>query len=189
MSQTQTATTYEPMSPVQDISTPHLTDEESASLLDCINDVRAGEAQYMVLLTNRKVTNTPKRLPGRDYVEHPALRGDAHLGWLMQAPNNKKTGLVYLHVAGDESRRSEKNPDGHTRITLEGIRSFAVLGEQAGPLAVEPQAEPQLQQEAPQPAPQPVDPRLVMAQALFLQGQALIQMAQALTMQAAQQPA
>jgi hypothetical protein len=129
---------------------PNLTAEESSELLRCINDVRQGRKVFYVRLTNRKVTNTPKRMPETDYRPDPGLAPHAHEGMLVRAPTNKK-GHVYLHVldearipthckrCGEElvSRRCAgcNHEHGHTRVTMEGILSFKVLGDKPGPLA------------------------------------------------------
>jgi len=174
---------------VAELHTPNLTEAERDALLDCINGVRSGEKQYLVLLTNRKVRNSAgeylhgqKRVPGEDYDPCAALTPDAHLGWMSKAPTNKAN-EVYIYVY-DEAR-ALAGENGHTNVTMVGIRSFRVLAERPGPLA---ESAPQLQQE--QPAPQQFgpqfDPRLLMAQSMFLMAQALTVQAAALTAQAAQ---
>jgi hypothetical protein len=170
--------------PVTDITTPNLTTEESVELLECINKVRAGELEFSVLLTNKKVSPSPRRKPGPDYLPHPALRSHAHKGWMVSANTNKK-GEVYLHIL-DEARRTADNPYGHTRITMKGILSFEVLGQRPGPLAAE--FRPQLLQGDQQPAQPPFDPTQILAQAhaLALQAQALSVQAQMLAQLAGQ---
>lgn len=182
---------YVALPPVPNIVAPNLTDTESDKLLDCINAVRSGEKQFLVLLTNRKVRNGAgeyahgrKREAGHDYDPCEGLTPDAHLGWMSKAPTNKQ-GEVYVYVY-DEAR-ALAGENGHTNVTMVGIRSFRVLAERPGPLAVEPKTAPQLQQ-APQPAPQPApfDPRLLMAQSMFAMSQALALQAQALMAQVTQ---
>lgn len=181
---------YDALPPVTDISTPNLTDKESALLLDCINKVRSGEKEYLVLLTNKKVTNTPKRMPVEDYQPHPALAPNAHKGWLVAAPTNKE-GKVYLHLLDGARIPPDDGDFGHTRITMDGILSFEVLRERPGPLApfeyeAGPEA-PQPEHGPPPPIPsfgQPFDPRVLMAQALMFQAQAMLLQAQALMAQA-----
>ena len=181
--------TYDALTPVANVVTPHLTQDEHDSLLDAINGVRAGEKEYYVLLTNRKVTKSRKRIADEDYVPHKALAPFAHKGWLVAAPTNQK-GAVYLHVY-DDARQNEAAEHGHTRISMLGIRSFEVLRTRSGPLAPEEgEQAPQLEQQVvPQPmAYQPCgDPRVMLAQAMFLQAQALFQMASYLTLTASQE--
>ena len=125
--------TFQPSPPVGDIVTPNLTGEESALLLDCINKVRAGETEFYVLLTNEKVTPTRRRMPGDDFVAHPALAPHAHKGWLVAAPLNKK-GDVYLHILDDARKIVDETGEhpGHTRITMQGVLSFEVIKTRPG---------------------------------------------------------
>lgn len=168
--------TFVPSPPVGDIVTNNLTSEESALLLDCINKVRAGETEFYVLLTNEKVTPTKRRMPGNDYVAHPALAPHAHKGWLVAAPLNKK-GDVYLHILDDARMIVDETGEhpGHTRITMQGILSFEVLKSRPG-RATKPAATS---------VPAPANPQLVLAQAMSAQAQAMMSMAQYLTLTAA----
>lgn len=186
---TATATEFAVLPEVGDIVTPHLTSRESSALLDCINKLRSGERVYLVRLTNRKIQKPDgtyaygrKREAGTDYVADPALAQDAHEGIMYAAPTNKR-GEVYLRLK-DGARAPEDEAHGWTCVSLQGIRSFRVLGEFPGPLAPEPA---RLHGEAPTPSPA-FDPRVLMAQAMFAQAQALILMGQALMAQAAQAP-
>ena len=186
--------------PVTAISTPNLTEKSAGKLLNCINAVRSGEKVFFVRANNRKVTNSPKRMPGRDHKGDPGLSPGTHEGWLVSAPTNKK-GKVYLHIldrarAGvdsdveaydmtwaevqaelDQDKLLPKNERcwNHTRITMLGIQSFRVITSQDR--YPEPQAAPVL-----------VNPQ-AMVQSLMLQSQALMLQAQALSIQAFQPPA
>ena len=197
--QTQTPVEFKPLSTVADISTPQITLKESAALLECINAVRTGEKVFFVRLTNRKARNEDgsykhgrKREPGVDFKADPALAPDAHEGILYAAPTNKQ-GEVYLRLK-DGARAPEDEDFGFTCVTLAQIRSFRVLAEFDGPAAKPaPQAAPQ--PEAPNLnqaqgqgfQPFPMDPRILMAQAMFAQAQAMILMGQALMAQAQSQ--
>lgn len=171
---------------VLDIQTPNLSDDESASLLEAINEIRAGRKQYLVLLTNRKVRKAngdyaygPKRVAGEDYDALPGVSPNTHIGWMSKAPTNKR-GEVYVYVY-DEAR-AQAGENGHTNVTMTGIQSFKILAERPGPLAYQAEPEsPRLEQsQASQGfAPQPFDPRTLMAQAMFLQAQAASLQAQA----------
>jgi hypothetical protein len=134
--QQQPIVEFEPSEPLSAISTPNLTDSESAALLRCINDVRQGEKVFFVRLTNRKQTKSRKRMPGEDYRPDPSLAPHAHEGMLVAAPLNRQK-QVYLHLL-DEARAPGDEPTGHTRITMRGILSFKVLAEHPGPLAPPP---------------------------------------------------
>ena len=154
---------------------PNLSAEESAALLTCINDVRAGRKVFLVRATNRKVSNGKPRVAGRDYVADPALVPNAHEGMMTRAEVNKR-GIPYFYLK-DGARAPEDEPHGHTNISVAGILSFRVLREFPGPLA---EPEPQPARPEPQAAPV-VNPQAVMAQILMAQAQAL--MAQAVVMQ------
>ena len=157
-----------------------LQSDELVTLKECIAGVRAGKKEYFVLLTNRKQTNSKKRMPGEHYAANPALAPHAHRGWLVAAPTNKK-GLVYLHIY-DEARAKEKGERfGHTRVTLQGLRSFEV---EHDPRSYQPITRPgPLGQPQPVPTPQPAtvpmpDPQALMGQAMILMGQAMVIQAQ-----------
>lgn len=181
-----TANGFVPQEPITCIVTPNLPADQAATLLSCINKVRAGERVYYVRLTYHKVTNAPKRLPPQDYVEDPALRPHAHEGFLVEARVNKK-GRLFMRLH-DEARRPPEVTDrdyGYTCFLLDGIESFKVLGERAGPAEVKrQQAEPQptiSQQQAVPPFQPNVQAALAMqAQGMFMMGQAMVQMAQAM---------
>jgi hypothetical protein len=181
---------HDSLPPVADIVVPNLDPDEKLVLLDCINKVRAGELEYYVTVTNRKVTKSRKRLPDRDYRPDPALVPYAHKGWLVAAPINQK-GLVYLHIYDEARAKSAGDKFGHTRVTMEGIQSFTVEHDprtfepitRPGPLA-DPDDHPAAASEHPDPV---TDPLLVAANALFTQAQACTQMGQALLAQAAVQ--
>jgi hypothetical protein len=177
------------------VDTPNLTPAERSALIDCINSVRAGEVEFYVTVTNRKVTKSRKRLPNRDYVPDPALVPYAHKGWLVAAPINQQ-GKVYLHIY-DEARAASQGDDyGHTRVTMEGILSFKVetdprTGEpitRPGPLGDpddaiyggDPVPEPVAAAAPAYPEPM-VDPLLMAANAMFASAQALSQQAAAMT--------
>jgi hypothetical protein len=147
--------------PVIDIMTPNLSDTESVALLDAINAVRSGEKDFQVLVTNNKVTGGRKRLAKVDYDPVEGLAPHAHLGWMTKAPTNKK-GRVYIYIF-DEAR-AQAGENGHTNISMDGIRSFRTLGERPGP-------------HAPQ---RPNNAQALMADALYAQGQALILASQAM---------
>lgn len=179
---------------VPSIITPNLTDEEAAELLDAINDVRAGDKEFYVVVTNKKVTKSRKRLPERNYVPHPALAPHAHKGWLVAANTNKK-GEVYLHILDEARRRPEQDENHHhTRVTMKGILSFEIQKVRSGPLAAvwfperlyKPENGPrEPAQDASQEAPNPdlafiYDPRFLRAQAALLRAHAVIQQAQAM---------
>jgi len=165
-----------------------LRPSELEELRECIHQVRSGQKEYYVLLTNRKQTKSKKRLPGEHYDPNPALAPHAHKGWLVAAPTNKK-GATYLHIY-DEARAQERGDGfGHTRVTLEGLRSFEVLRERPGPLAPdEPETAQGFTAQAPQATAQgfAADPRMLMAQAMLMQAAGLQYMAQALMAQASQ---
>jgi len=164
-----------------------LKPSELAELKACIAGVRSGQTEYFVLLTNKKQTNSRRRIAGVDYEANPALSPNAHKGWLVAAPLNKK-GETYLHIF-DEARAEELGENfGHTRATLRGLRSFVVETDprtgdpitRPGPLAVEPVVEPVAAVEAPK-----ADPALqAQAEAIALQAEALAAQAKALAAQA-----
>jgi len=136
---------FEPDSPVSAISTPNLTDAEASALLECINDVRAGQKQFYVRLSNRKTTNGRKRMPGVDYQADRSLAPHAHEGWLYAAPTNKKK-KVYLRLKDEARAKPDQEPEidpetgepvvrwDYTSITMEGILSFKVIGNAPGPV-------------------------------------------------------
>lgn len=186
-----TATATQPFTPlptVGDISTPSLTDAESAKLLDCINGMRTGEHVYLVRVTYRKQTRAKPRIAGEDYVADPALRSDAHEGIMYAAPTNKRR-EVYLRLADGARRPDETAEHGYTCLKPEGLTSFKVLGEFPGPVAQERQQAAQGfaqgQGFAPQGNPMAL---MLMAQAMFATAQGLMLTAQALMAQQAQQP-
>jgi len=165
---TDTMRTHDSQPAVAEIVTPHLTADEHDVLLKCVNAVRAGEIEFYVKVTNRKVTNSKKRMPGEHYEPDPTLVPGAHKGWLVAAPINQK-GKVYLHIYDEARAKSKADRFGHTRITMEGIRSF-----------------PTPEGQAPQ-AVAAFDAALA-SQALMLQSQALMCQAQALMLKAYDQP-
>ena len=180
---------------VEAIVADGLTDDECEVLLRCINGVRSGETEYFVELTNRKQTNSRKRMPGDDYQADPALVPGGHRGWLVAAPRNKAE-LIYLHVYDEARAASKGDKYGHTRATLQGLRSFKVMEDprtgdpitRPGPLA--PDVEDVVEAEAPQaqaPVAAAFDPQKA-SQALMLQSQAMMCQAQALMLQAYSQP-
>jgi len=187
---TDTMRPHDSQPAVAEIVTPHLTADEHDVLLKCVNAVRAGEIEFYVKVTNRKVTNSKKRMPGEHYEPDPTLVPGAHKGWLVAAPINQK-GKVYLHIYDEARAKSKADRFGHTRITMEGIRSFAV---EFDPRSYEPITRPgPLGDHDPTPegqAPQAVatfDAALA-AQALILQSQALMCQAQALMLRAYENP-
>jgi len=187
-----------PMPQSPRIVCPNLTDNERIKLQACIDRVRSGEREFFVRVTNHKVTRSRKRVDGEDYNAKRALAPHAHEGWLVAAPTNKK-GEVYIHIF-DEARAKDPNEFGHTRITMMGIQSFEVVRDpltgqditRPGPLGIEDARQPAPKQAQAQQAqaqqPQLGDPRLLMAQAMFFQAQALMQMGQAMLAQYNQQP-
>lgn len=176
----QNNTTFEAEDPITCLSAPHLSSEEAAKLLVCVNKVRSGERVYYVRVTNHKVTNTPKRVAMEDYVPDPALKPHAHEGFLVAAKINKK-GRLFLRIC-DEARAPEGEEFGFTSITMDGIESFKVLGERPGPLS------------RPETAPSPqADLQALLAiqaQAMFVLGQSLIQVSTTMMnqLQQVQQP-
>jgi hypothetical protein len=168
--------------PISCIVTPGLKPEESARLLACINDVRAGRKVYFVRMTYHKVTDAPPRIPPQDYVPDPALRPCAHEGMLVQASINRK-GALYLRLHDEARRPPEASRDfGYTCVSLDGIESFKVLGERPGPVAQREQA----QREAAAPAPTAPTMQQILAmqaQGMFMMGQAMFQMAQTMLAQ------
>jgi len=190
--------TMAPMPQSPRIVCPNLTDNERIKLQACIDRVRSGEREFFVRVTNHKVTRSRKRVDGEDYNAKRALAPHAHEGWLVAAPTNKK-GEVYIHIF-DEARAKDPNEFGHTRITMMGIQSFEVVRDpltgqditRPGPLGIEDARQPAPKQAQAQQAqaqqPQLGDPRLLMAQAMFFQAQALMQMGQAMLAQYNQQP-
>lgn len=172
---------FTPLPPISCIVAPHLKAEESARLLDCMNKVRSGEKVYLVRLTNHKVTSAPKRVPPKDYVEDPALRPHAHEGLLVEARINRK-GRPFIRIH-DEARRPpvEGREFGYTCISLDGIESFKVLGERPGPVTLRRQQEEARRVE--QQAPQAVNLQAILAMqahGMFMMGQAMVQMSQAM---------
>ena len=133
---------------------------ELEELRECIHNVQKGLVQYEVLLTNRKQTKSKKRLPGEHYDAHPALAPHAHKGWLVAAPTNRE-GFVYLHIYDEARAQTRGDGFGHTRVTLNGLRSFEVLRSRPGPLAPD------------EPIPVAQAP-VAQAQALMFAGQALL---------------
>lgn len=166
-----TMQTQEPLARIV-VQANSLKPDELDALQECIDGVRSGEKEYYVLLTNKKQTNSKKRMPGIHYDAHPALAPHAHKGWLVAAPLNKQE-QIYLHIF-DEARAQELGENfGHTRVTLKGLRSFEVLRSRPGPLAA--------------PIAQGVAcPFAVFAQAWGLMAQAMALMSQAMVQ--AQQP-
>jgi len=156
---------------VEQIIADNLSDDECEVLLRCINGVRTGETEYFVELTNRKQTNSRKRMPGDDYVADAALVPGGHRGWLVACPRNK-AGLIYLHIFDEARAASKGDKYGHTRATLHGLQSFKVMEDprtgdpitRPGPLG-EDDADVAEQAAAPDP------------QALLLQSQAMLSQA------------
>lgn len=182
MTTTATATPpFTPLPTVGDISTPSLSDDESAKLLDCINGLRTGETIYLVRVTYRKQTRAKPRIAGQDYVADPALRSDAHEGIMYAAPSNKRR-EVYLRLADGARRPDETAEHGYTCLKPEGLTSFKVLGEFPGYAAQERQAAQEAAQAA-QPQSNPMA-LMLMAQAMFATAQGLMLTAQALMAQA-----
>lgn len=176
-----TTRTYDSQPAISSVQADSLRPDEVDELRRAINGVRSGETEYLVLLTNRKQTNSKKRLPGTHYDAHPALAAHAHKGWLVAAPLNAR-GEIYLHIY-DEARAQERGKNfGHTRVTLKGLRSFEILRERPGPLADpdETVAAGSAQTFV------GFDPQAAMANALFLQAQALTLMGQAMIAWSAQ---
>lgn len=160
---------------------------ELAELQECVRHVQSGELQYYVELTNRKQTKSKKRLPGEHYDPDPALRPHAHRGWLVAAPTNLQD-EVYLHIYDEARAKVQGENFGHTRVTLRGLRSFKALtdprtGERItrpGPLGSPASTGPgQTPPFAGQSFPA-FSPQMLMAWAMFMQGQALAMMAQAM---------
>ncbi|MGE3483478.1 MAG: hypothetical protein AB7L09_01980 [Nitrospira sp.] len=172
--------TFTPLSLIGDISTPFLSDAESAKLLDCINGLRSGERVYLVRVVYHKQTNARPRVAGQDYVADPALRRDAHEGILYAAPSNKRR-EVYLRMADGARRPDEMSEHGYTCFKPSGLASFRVLAEFPGYAAQERQAAAQAEaQAAAQAFTFNADPNVLMAQAMFAQAQALLLMGQAM---------
>lgn len=172
---------FTPLPTVGDISSPKLSDAESAKLLDCINGLRSGETTYLVRVTYEKQTKAKPRIEGQDYVGDPALRRDAHEGIIYAAPDNKRR-EVYIRMADGARRPDESAEHGYTCLKPQGLTSFKVLAEFPGPVAEarqEAQAQAQAQAQAPQ-----ADPAILMAQAMFAQAQALMFAGQAMLAQA-----
>lgn len=173
---------FQAQPPISVIVTPNLKPEESARLLECINKVRSGERVYLVRITYHKVTNAPRRLPEQDYVPDPALRPNAHEGWLTEARLNKK-GKLFIRLHDEARRPDDGHQHGFTCNLLDGIESFKVLGERSGPLA-------KPGREAPEPVPQAVQGQsqaqvlqmalAMQAQGMFMMGQAMVLMGQAM---------
>ena len=205
---TATATPAKNLSPVSYISTPGLSDKESASVLVCINALRARERVYLVRVLYDKQGESSPRIAGEDYVPDPTLVRNAHEGIIYAAPTNRDQ-QVYLRLLDGARRPDQEDNFGHTCLSLAGLRSFRVLGEFAGPAEQERQrrrehaaalaaAQERAQLEAQKAAQQPqgfpnfpnfnLDPRLLMAQTMFAQAQTLILMAQTLTAQAQESP-
>lgn len=167
--------------PISVIVTPNLSAPESARLLECMNKVRSGERVYYVRITYHKVTKAPARVPGTDYVADPGLRPNAHEGWLVEARINRK-GAPYIRLH-DEARRPDNNGRdyGFTCNSMEGIESFKVLGERPGPKARSYEAPRQEQPQAVQAQASIVQMAVTMqAQGMFMMGQAMVLMAQAM---------
>lgn len=169
---------FEPQPPLESLEAEHLTDNERAELLKCINEVRSGRKVYLVRVTNQKVSQGRPRVPHVDFVPDPALAVNAHEGMMTRALVNQK-GVPYFYLK-DGARAPEDEPYGHTNISAAGILSFRVLREFPGPLA---KPEP-----SPAQAPQatPPNPQAVMAQILAAQAQAMMSMAVAMQAQAMQ---
>lgn len=139
---------------------------ELEELRECIFNLQNGRKEYYVLLTNRKQTKSKKRKPGEHFEAHPALAPHAHKGWLVAAAINQQGG-IYLHMYDEARAKIRGDGFGHTRVTLQGLRSFEVLRDRPGPLG------------EPTPQPQPVqaqmpDPQALMGQAMILMGQAMV---------------
>ena len=186
--------THDAEAAVESIDTPNLTAGENQELLDCINAVRAGETEFYVKVTNKKVTKSRKRMPEQDYDPDPTLVPYAHKGWLVAAPLNKQK-KVYLHIYDEARAKSKGDKFGHTRVTMEGILSFAVETDprndekitRPGPLG-DPEPTPEVVEPSPQAQAAPVFDAALASRALMLQSQALMCQAQALMLQAYEQP-
>jgi hypothetical protein len=127
--------------PVAVIVAPKLSQVEAAKLLDVINGVRSGEAQYVVTVTYDKVTKAKPRIEGTDYQALPGTTCKLHTGTVVKAPTNKK-GAIYLLVR-DAARApipgevvAEGEEAGWTAVKPEGLTSFRVLAKQDGPVAI-----------------------------------------------------
>ena len=173
---TTNAVEFEALPGVENISTPNLSDEESVALLDCINNIRSGRKQYLVLVRHRKArkpngnyAHGRARVPGQDYDALPGVSPETHIGWMTKAPTNQQ-GNTYVYVY-DEARALD-GERGHTNMGLDDIYGFRVLAERPGPLA-------RLEQQPQGFQPQGFDPRWLMAQACFAQAQACFAQAQA----------
>ena len=191
-----TTTTTHPE--VGDISTPALTDRESAKLLDCINSLRTGERVYLARVVYNKQTKAKPRIAGEDYVSDPALAINAHEGLLYAAPSNKK-GEVYLRMADGARRPGEDAEHGYTCMKLAGVRSFKVLAEFPGHVAQEREAQAETAREEREAQAETAreereakaetalakanDARALMAQAMVAQAQATVLMGQSLLTQ------
>lgn len=133
--------TFVALPPVAVIVAAKLAQAEASKLLEVINGVRSGEAQYVVTTTYDKCTKAKPRIEGTHYQALPGTTCKLHTGTVVAAPTNKK-GEVYLRIR-DAARAPvpgevavEGEEAGWTCVKLEGLKSFKVLAKQDGPVAV-----------------------------------------------------
>lgn len=133
---------FAPLAPVAVLVAPGLSQREAATLLECVNAVRSGEAQFLVAVTYHKVTKAKPRIAGQHYQPLPGVEPIFHEGTLVAAPDNKKHETYLLvkdaaraPVVGEDE---EEEAAGWTALKLTGLKSFRVLpnGKLPGPVAL-----------------------------------------------------
>jgi len=141
MNETTKIEPFVPLAPVASVPAPKLSQVEASKLLEVVNAVRSGEAQYSVTVTYDKQTKAKPRIAGEHYDPLPGVVAKCHTGTVVAAPTNK-AGAVYLRIR-DAARApvpgETPDPDaeaGWTCVKPEGITSFRVLpnGKLPGPV-------------------------------------------------------
>jgi hypothetical protein len=122
-----------PVMPTDIAAATGLTPHETGALFAAINATRLGLMRVTVAVTYKKVTDTPARKAGTDYVALPGVPCTSLTGTLVAAPT-AKAGHVYLLIA-DRHRPTGTTPSGWTAMRLEGLKAFTVVGLEPGPNA------------------------------------------------------
>jgi hypothetical protein len=130
---------FVPLAPVAAIPTGKLPQHEASKLLEVVNGVRSGEAQYVVTVTYDKQTKAKPRIAGETYQALPGVTAKCHTGTVVAAPTNRQ-GQIYLRIR-DAARApipgETPNPDeeaGWTCVKPCGLTSFRMLSKLDGPV-------------------------------------------------------
>lgn len=108
-----------------------LSPRDRARLLKVINQTRTGKAHFTVEVTYDKQTDAAPRIQGQDFQAPTGISTKVHVGLVVKAALSKE-GHFYITVK--DSLRENRGQAGFTAMRLEGLRSFKILTEDAGPL-------------------------------------------------------